>query len=247
LLWWAALGPLWFSAYEGQVTILAIAGLLAGWRLLEARRDYVGGLVLAAALFKPYLVLLLPLALLASGRVRALLGFTTVAAAAVVGMLVTLHPQGIQNYMAMLLSPQAAGDTAKTLRSALGGSPAVLAIQAGVVIAVIAISVHARQSHVGWPVVTSALLGSFLLATYWHPQDYLAIDGAAAIMLAAGPPKTAVLIAAAVAIVSALATPLTAHQSVVAWLLLALMFLGFLGLRTLMPLRPQGPLVAMQT
>src|SRR5260370_354079 len=68
LLWWAALGPLWFSAYEGQVTILATAGLLAGWRLLETRRDYVGGLGLGAALFKPYLVLLLPLTLLASGR-----------------------------------------------------------------------------------------------------------------------------------------------------------------------------------
>jgi hypothetical protein len=246
LLWWAALGPLWFSAYEGQVTILAAAGLLAGWRLLETRRDYVGGLVLGAALFKPYLVLLLPLALLASGRVRALLGFMTVAAAAGVGMLVTLHPQGIQDYIAMLLAPQAAGDTAKTLRSALGGSPAVLAIQAGVVIAVIAISVRARRSRVVWPVVTSALLGSFLLATYWHPQDYLAIDGAAAIMLAAGPSKPAVLIAAAVAILSALATPLTAHQSVLAWLLLALIVLGFLGLRTLMPPRPQEPLVAMQ-
>ena len=246
LLWWAALGPLWFSAYEGQVTILATAGLLAGWRLLETRRDYVGGLVLGAALFKPYLVLLLPLTLLASGRVRALLGFMTVAAAAGVGMLVTLHPQGIQDYIAMLLAPQAAGDTAKTLRSALGGSPAVLAIQAGVVIAVIAISVHARRSHVVWPVVTSALLGSFLLATYWHPQDYLAIDGAAAIMLTAGPRKLAVLIAAAVAIVSALATPLTAHQSVLAWLLLALIFLGFLGLRTLTPLQPEAPLVARQ-
>jgi hypothetical protein len=246
LLWWAALGPLWFSAYEGQVTILATAGLLAGWRLLETRRDYLGGLVLAAALFKPYLVLLLPLTLLVSGRVRAVLGFMTVAAAAGVGMLVTLHPQGIQDYIAMLLAPQAAGDTAKTLRSALGGSPAVLAIQAGVVIAVIAISVRARRSRVVWPVVTSALLGSFLLATYWHPQDYLAIDGAAAIMLAAGPPKPAVLIAAAVAILSALATPLTAHQSVLAWLLLALIVLGFLGLRTLMPHRPQEPLVAMQ-
>ena len=245
-LWWAALGPLWFSAYEGQVTILATAGLLAGWRLLETRRDYVGGLVLAAALFKPYLVLLLPLTLLASGRVRALLGFMTVAAAAGVGMLVTLHPQGIQDYIAMLLAPQAAGDTAKTLRSALGGSPALLAIQAGVVIAVIAISVHARRSHVVWPVVTSALLGSFLLATYWHPQDYLAIDGAAAIMLTAGPRKLAVLIAAAIAIVSALATPLTAHQSALAWLLLALIFLGFLGLRTLTPLQPERPLVATQ-
>src|SRR3984893_1358453 len=37
-IWWAALSPLWFSAYEGQVTILAAAAVLAGWRLLETRR-----------------------------------------------------------------------------------------------------------------------------------------------------------------------------------------------------------------
>src|SRR5260370_20621988 len=225
LLWWAALGPLWFSAYEGQVTILATAGLLAGWPLLETRRDYVGGLVLGAALFKPYLVLLLPLTLLASGRVRALLGFMTVAAAAGVGMLVTLHPQGIQDYIAMLPAPQAAGDTAKTLRSALGGGPAGLAIQARAATAGLASSPHRRPPHLDGPGVPSPLLASFLLATYWHPQAYLAIDGAAAIMLTARPRKLAVLIAAAVAIVSALATPLTAHQSVLGSLLFALIFL----------------------
>ena len=58
----------------------------------------------------------------------------------------------------------------------------------------------ASISNATWPVVVSALLGSFLLATYWHPQDYLVLDVAAAIMLAAGPVGAGVLIAAAVAI-----------------------------------------------
>jgi len=245
-VWWAALGPLWFSAYEGQVTILATAGLLAGWRLLEARRDFLAGVVLAAALFKPYLVLLLPLALFVAGRIRALLGFMTVAAAAGIGMLMTLHFAGVQTYLAMLLAPQAAGDTAKTLRSALGGSPTVLAIQAAVILAVIAVAVYTRRIKVAWPLVVSAVLGSFLLATYWHPQDYLAIDGAAAIMLAAGPPRMAVLMATAVAIFSALATPLTAHQNAVAWIVMAFVFLGLLGVRTLMRRGPDWPVVAVK-
>jgi hypothetical protein len=233
LLWWAALGPLWFSAYEGQVTILAAAGVLAGWRMLESHRDFLGGAILAVALFKPYLVLLLPLALLVSGRTRALLGFMAVALVAAVGMLLTLHPDGIQSYAATLLAPQAVGDTAKTLGHIVGNGPAVLAIRILVVFAVIAVAVQARRTKAAWPVVVSALLGSFLFATYWHPQDYLALDAAAAIMLAAGPLEVGVLMAIAVAVLSALTNPLTAHQNAVAWLLLAILCLGFLAVRAL--------------
>ena len=231
LLWWAALGPLWFSAYEGQVTILAVAGVLAGWRMLESRRDFLGGAILAVALFKPYLVLLLPLALLISGRTRALLGFTAVALVAAVGMLLTLHPDGIQSYVATLLGPQAPGDTAKTLGSIVGNGPAVLAVRILVVFAVIAIAVQARRTNAAWPVVVSALLGSFLFAIYWHPQDYLALDAAAAIMLAAGPLEIGVLMAIAVAVVSGLTNPLSPDQNAVAWLLLAVLLLGFLAVR----------------
>jgi glycosyl transferase family 87 len=238
-IWWAALGPLWFSAYEGQVTIVVAAAVLAGWRLLESRRDFLAGVILAAALFKPHLVLLLPLALLVAGRTRALLGFAAVAAVVGSAMLLTLHLSGIQGYMATLLAPQAAGDTAKTLRSALGGNPVVLAIQAAAVIAVIAVAFHARRTRAAWPVVVAALLGSFLLATYWHPQDYLTLDAAAAIMLAAAPLEAGVLMAAVIAFVSTPISPLSSRQMTWAWLLTAIVFLGFLGFRTVE--RPRSP------
>ncbi len=245
LIWWAALGPLWFSAYEGQVTILVAAALLVGWRLLETRRDFVGGAILALALFKPHLVLLLPLALLVAGRFRALLGFAAPAAAAVIAMLVTLHPDGIQGYLVTLFLPKPKTDTAETLNTALGGGTAVLAIQAAAVIAVIAIAVRARRARTAWQVVVSALLGSFLLASYWHPQDYLALDAAAAIMLAAGPLEAAVLVAAGVAIVStpasSLANRMTSNEVTFAWLLFAFAFLTFLGVHALTVRKSAGP------
>jgi hypothetical protein len=234
--WWAALGPLWFSAYEGQVTILVAAALLAGWKLLETRRDLLGGAVLAAALFKPHLVLLLPLALLAAGRFRAFLGFAAVAAAAGVGMLVTLHPDGIRDYFMTLLAPQPASDTAETLRSALGGGTAVLVILTIVVVgAVVMIAIHARRAHAAWPVIVAAVLGSVLVAIYWHPPDYLALDAAAAIMLAAAPLEAAVLVATGAVIVSTPLSPLTSRQDspqmIVAWLVFAILAFGFLGVR----------------
>jgi hypothetical protein len=239
-IWWAALGPLWFSAYEGQVTILVAAAVLASWRLLETRRDFLGGAILAVALFKPHLVLLVPLALLVAGRFRAVLGFAVVALAAGIGMLVTLHLDGIHSYLAMLLAPQPAGDTAATLRSVLGGGPAVLVVQAAAVIAVVAVAVHSRRTRVAWPVFVSALLGSFLLATYWHPQDYLVLNAAAAITLAAGPLEAGVLVAVAVAVVSTPALPIN-RQMMAAWLFFAIVFLGFLGGRALKRSRPRTP------
>jgi hypothetical protein len=153
-------------------------------------------------------------------------------------MLVTLHLSGIQGYLATLLAPQAAGDTAKTLRSALGGGPVALAIQAVAVIAVIAVAFHARRARAAWPVVVAALLGSFLLASYWHPQDYLTIDAAAAIMLAAGPLEASVMMAAVVALISTPISPLSSRQMTWAWLVTAIVFLGFLGVQALM--RPRS-------
>jgi hypothetical protein len=236
-IWWAALSPLWFSLYEGQVTILVAAAILAGWRLLETRHEFLGGAILAAALFKPHLILLLPVALLVSGRWRALLTFSVVAAVGGIGMLVTLHPEGVQSYLTTLMAPQPAGDTAKTLRSALGGSPAVLMIQAAAIIAVIAVSVKARRMDTAWPVVIAAIIGSFLLATYWHPQDYLVLDAAVAIVLAAAPLRVGVLVATAIAIVSAPVSPLNGHQMTGAWLLFAMGLLVFLVVRTRTPRR----------
>jgi hypothetical protein len=231
-IWWAALSPLWFSAYEGQVTILAAAAVLAGWRLLETRREFLGGAIFAVALFKPHLVLLLPLALLVSGRWRALLSFSTVAMVVGIVMLLTLHPDGIQGYLATLMAPQPAGDTAKTLRSALGGSPAVFVIQAVVIIGVIAVALNARRTRVVWPVIVAAVLGSFLLATYWHPQDYLVLDAAAAIVLAAAPSRIGIVVATAIALVSAPVSPLNGHQMTGAWLLFAMGLLALLAVRT---------------
>jgi hypothetical protein len=147
-------------------------------------------------------------------------------------MLLTLHPEGIQGYLATLMAPQPAGDTAKTLRSALGGSPAVFVIQAIAILAVIAVALNARRTRVVWPVIVAAILGSFLLATYWHPQDYLVLDAAAAIVLAAAPFRVGVLVATAIALLSAPVSPLNGHQMTGAWLLFAMGLLILLAVRT---------------
>jgi hypothetical protein len=108
----------------------------------------------------------------------------------------------------------------------------VLLIQAAAIIAVIAVAVNARRTRTAWPVVVGAILGSFLLAAYWHPQDYLVLGVAAAIMFAAAPFRVGILVATAIAMVSAPVSPLNGHQMTAAWLLLAMALLVFLVIRT---------------
>lgn len=236
VIWLAALGPLGYAVWVGNSTILVAAALLVGWRLLETRRDFLGGAVLAATLFKPHLVLLLPVALLVAGRWQALIGFTAAAGATGIAMLVTLQTEGLHKLLTIVFGFHPQVEAEDTLGFALGGGAAVRPVQAIVVLAVIVVAVHAGRTRATWPVVTSAVLGSFLLAGFWHAQDYLMLDAAAVIMLAAGPLEMGVLVAAGAAIVSTPMSPLTnwypSREMAIAWLIFVFVVLGFLAART---------------
>jgi hypothetical protein len=66
--------PLFWAIGMGQNSCLSAALLGGGCLLLERRRDFTAGLVFSLLLFKPHLGLLLPVALLASKRWRAVFG-----------------------------------------------------------------------------------------------------------------------------------------------------------------------------
>jgi hypothetical protein len=61
------------NAIDGQAVFLVAALIVGGFGLLE-RRPYLGGLVLGLLTFKPQFCILVPIALLAAGQWRALLG-----------------------------------------------------------------------------------------------------------------------------------------------------------------------------
>lgn len=100
-----ALWPMYYALLIGQTTSLSIAGLAVVWRLLEKQRWASAGVVLAAALsIKPQLVLLLPAALLVSGRWRPVLycGLATGALAA--ASIALIGPHGLVAYQNTLVS-----------------------------------------------------------------------------------------------------------------------------------------------
>ena len=95
-----ALWPLYYTFLIGQTVTLTIACLAVCWWFLERQRWGPAGAAMAVAFFiKPQLVLLLPAALLVSGRWRSVLYFALTGAVLGVISLGLLGSQGISDYV----------------------------------------------------------------------------------------------------------------------------------------------------
>ena len=94
-----ALWPMYYAFLIGQTVPLTIACLAACWWFLDRKRWAPAGTALAAALFiKPQLVLLVPLALLVSGRWRPVVYCGLASAALGALSLLSLGAHGISTY-----------------------------------------------------------------------------------------------------------------------------------------------------
>lgn len=94
-----ALWPMYYAFSIGQTVMLTIACLAACWWYMERGRWAPAGAVLALALFiKPQLILLLPLALLVSGRWQPVLYCALTGAALGAVALISLGPLGVSAY-----------------------------------------------------------------------------------------------------------------------------------------------------
>ena len=104
LVWGALSGPAFFGIASGQDTSLMLVIALGGFVLAERGQDRLAGAVWALMLIKFNLVLVLPLALLATRRWRMLQGFSCVAAGLAAFSVAVLGPDGLRLYFQMLSS-----------------------------------------------------------------------------------------------------------------------------------------------
>jgi alpha-1,2-mannosyltransferase len=96
-----ALWPVYYAFSIGQTAMVSIACLAACWWSMERKRWAPAGATLAVVLFiKPQLILLLPLALLLSGRWRPVLYCALTAGALGAISLISIGPHGIAAYEA---------------------------------------------------------------------------------------------------------------------------------------------------
>lgn len=171
--------PVLYSLSLAQPDLLIVLIVVVSWRLADAGKPYLAGLVLGLSVLKPQLTLVLPLILLAGGRWKIAAGWAAAAAILAVISLALVGQQGLADYRSLLNEAQhVTNNRYFTLAYLLGPGPLSYAAQALVTLLGMTAaylnrgSSHARLYALG---VVATALG----ATYWHLQDYAILVPAA--------------------------------------------------------------------
>ena len=196
LLVLAAFLPVGFCLWLGQIIPLVALCVALAYRLLELRRpreDLLAGIVLAGLVLKPNLALLVPVALLAAGRWRALTGLAVAGVVLAVTAYFLLTPYGITQYYLHLRSvtadqPRVLIDSGLTMVGLFGLGPLLLVADAAVVAAVALVAVRTRANGAAAG-LAAALAGSLLVTTYLHWQDLVMVLPATWLWLRAAPAR----------------------------------------------------------
>jgi hypothetical protein len=179
----AAVAPWWVleAVRVGQVVPLVAAAMAVSWRLLRENRNIPAGLSLSLLLLKPNTAFIVPLAVLAAGRVRAFAALSTLGAVlAVVGFL-TVGRDGAFDYWSQLTGTLPTGADALTLERALGiQGPAITALRVLIVGSVLFASFRLRHSP--GLVLAAGILGSLIAVPYLHASDFCLLAVAAVIV-----------------------------------------------------------------
>jgi Glycosyltransferase family 87 len=183
-----ALWPVLDSFYYGQPSTLTLALLAATWWLCSKDRPIAAGVALAfATALKPHTVILVPLALAASGRFKPVFSWAAVCGLLVGAFALTLGPTGIGNWWQALVYGQT--DTGQAMYTAaylFGSGPVSYALEALQGVAAIVI---ARRRRADLNVVFAlGILGSLAFAFHLHQYDYIELILAAWLVLRTAPP-----------------------------------------------------------
>ena len=182
------LWPVLLVFYFGQPTMFLIALVAAAWWLCGHDRPATAGVVLAVATFlKPQALLLLPVALMFSGRIRAVAGWAAGCGALGVATVITLGPSGLSAWVTALKEVQGLPvDTEYTLTHLLGTGLATYmlwGLQGAVALGIA--WAHRDRLEI---VFAAGLLGTAATASYFHEADYSILLLAAWLVLRTGPP-----------------------------------------------------------
>ncbi|HET9781467.1 MAG TPA: glycosyltransferase family 87 protein [Candidatus Dormibacteraeota bacterium] len=182
-----ALYPVHYELWQGQTVIATLALLAVAYRLLEREQWVLSGLALAAAFcFKPQDALLVPIALLISGRWRPIMVFAVAGSVIAAVSALSLGMEGINSWLSDLALVQGDPHNAAMSYSYLfGRNEITTAIEVALGCAAIAIAwIQRRRVDL---VFAAALVGSTMSASYLHEHDITILVLGAWIVLRAGP------------------------------------------------------------
>lgn len=185
--------PMATAFYEGQAVLLVAALICLCWWLMRSQRALPAGLALAlATALKPQDCLLLPVALLAAGRLRLVVSWAAGSAALFGLSLLVVGPAGLGAYLERLGTASGAPgawlvNDRMTLAGLLGRGVGAWTVQ--VLLAATAL-VAARLNRARGPEIpiVAGILGSLLLSPFLHEPDVAVLLPAAWLYLRTSPP-----------------------------------------------------------
>ena len=183
-----ALWPVLLTFYYGQPSIVLFLLVALAWWLTAHERPLAAGAALALATFlKPQAIALIPLALMASGRYRPVVGWVLSCVALGLASIVTLGPSGLMGWWHALQDVQAdPAHTSNTLARLFGLGPLTYALWALQGMAALLIAWwRKRELEL---VFAAGILGSVVVAFHFHEWDYTILVLAAWLVLRTSPP-----------------------------------------------------------
>jgi Glycosyltransferase family 87 len=185
-----ALWPVHYQFWLGQWVVADLALLAATWWLLERDRVVLAGVVLAIPFFfKPQDVLLVPVALLVSGRWRPVAVFAITAAGLAALSAASLGPAGIAAWLNDLGLARADPHTGPMTYSFIFGRTSLAAaVEIGLGLGALALAWY-RRDRLDL-VFALGLVGTTASATYLHEDDMAMLVLGAWIVLRSQPSVT---------------------------------------------------------
>jgi hypothetical protein len=182
------LWPLVSAFYYGQPITLVIACITGAWWLVNHDRPLAAGVALAlATAIKPQVMWMLPVAILASGRVRVIAGWVGGCVVMATLFAIALGANGISAWLNALQQNQSdPAHAVNTLIHFFGLGPLTAALWA--ILGVSALAVAYRQKRDVDMVFTAGLVGTALVTFHFHELDYSVLVLAAWFVLRTSPP-----------------------------------------------------------
>jgi len=200
--------PVLYSLSLGQPAMLVLLVVIACWRLAEADRPYLAGVVLGLSVLKPQLTIAVPFVLLVAGRWRVTAGWAAMSGLLALASLLVVGMQGVSDYRNLLAEAQGVvNNRFFTWAYVVGPGAVSYAIQV-VAIVLGLVAAYANRHASLARLIALGLLTSAVSATYWHLQDFAILVGAAWLFIRDEPPPWQQAWLVVVALTAELAWPL---------------------------------------
>ena len=184
----AAIGwlPIVYGLQLGQPALLVAAAVAASYALLRQRSDWAAGAVPGLLILKPQLALLVPAALLVTGRWRAFAASAVVLALLGAASAIALGPRGIADYQGILsFATTVPENQAQTLAAWIHNLEVTRVVQAVIALWTLALAHRLRRRGVE-TALAIALAGGLAASPYVHYDD-LTMLGLAILLFMRGP------------------------------------------------------------